>query len=216
MAPLLRFAFPSAPYACESFSRITENRDRSGVFLAHDLSACSVSHALDGFLLAKHRRFVSPDRHSWDFSPSELFPRVQPWRLPALVALLSLQQMPKQPLPPSGPSSARKSVGPARCFHRSASPMLSWGFLPFRAFTLPAVVPPSRNLLSNAVLLGAQSAIQKAAGLDKNFFVVAANHSHAQGSCCPTESQRSGRSACLSRVLPALMGFLAFRSPTRG
>lgn len=97
MAPLMRFALPSAPYACESISRITANRDRSGVFLALDLSAFSVSHALDGFLLAKHRRFVSPDRHSWDFSPSELFPRVQPWRLPALVALLSLQQMPKQP-----------------------------------------------------------------------------------------------------------------------
>jgi hypothetical protein len=90
MAPLMRFALPSAPHARESISRITENRDRSGVFLALDLSAFSVSHALDGFLLAKHRRFVSPDRHSWDFSPSELFPHVQPWRLPALVALMSL------------------------------------------------------------------------------------------------------------------------------
>lgn len=97
MAPLMRFVLPSAPHARESISRITANRDRSGVFLALDLSVFSVSHALDGFLLAKHRRFVSPDRHSWDFSPSELFPHVQPWRLPALVALLSLQQMPKQP-----------------------------------------------------------------------------------------------------------------------
>lgn len=81
MAPLMRFALPSAPHARESISRTTENRDRSRVFLALDLSAFSVSHALDGFLLAKHRRFVSPDRHSWDFSPSELFPHVQPWRL---------------------------------------------------------------------------------------------------------------------------------------
>lgn len=72
------------------------------------------------------------------------------------------------------------------------------------------------NLLSKTVLIGVQSTIRGAAGLDKNFFVVAANHSHAQESCCPTESQRAGRSACLSRVLPALLGSLASRQPTRG
>lgn len=52
--------------------------NRSRVFLAHDLSVFSVSHALDGFLLAEHHRFISPGRHSWDFPPSELFPLTQP------------------------------------------------------------------------------------------------------------------------------------------
>lgn len=78
MAPLMRFTVPPAPNACESFSQLTETVNRPRVFLAHDLSAFSVSHALDGFLLAKHRRFVSPGKHSWDFSPSELFPSAQP------------------------------------------------------------------------------------------------------------------------------------------
>jgi hypothetical protein len=116
---------------------------------------------------------------------------------------------------PSGPYSARESVGSARRFHR-AEPRCSLGAsTPFRAFTLPAVAPPSRRLLPKAVTKWRASTTNGTAELDRTFFVAAANHLHAQVSCCPTESQRAGKSACLSRVLPALLGFLASHRAAR-
>jgi hypothetical protein len=116
---------------------------------------------------------------------------------------------------PSGPYSARESVGSVRCFHRP-EPRCSLGASsPFRAFTLLAVAPPSRRLLSEAITDGVRARRRKRLSFTGAFFVAAANHLHAQVSRCPTESQRAGRSACLSRVLPALLGFLASHQATR-
>lgn len=156
MAPLLRFLLPTAPHASRVlFSDTAEAVNRTCACLTHDLSAYSVSHALDGFLLARHRRFISPDRHSWD-SPLQSF------------SLSRSRDAFRRSLPscryrggyrscsPSGPCSTRESVGRRRCFHRENDPDALLGLFPSRAFTLLAVAPPSRSLLSKTAALAAR------------------------------------------------------------
>lgn len=148
LAPFSATCFAS-PFLRASGSRL-ELRPRA--CLPRDLSASSVSHALDGFLLATHRRSVSPGRHSWDFRPSEPSPLVQPQRLSASVALLTL-------LPASRPVSRLQGLAPRESplvpsgvSAGLVTPLLSWasappGHSPFPPWRYPSAAPPLRRRL---------------------------------------------------------------------
>jgi hypothetical protein len=141
--------------SCESFSRCVVERvasQRLRAFAARRLSASGVSHPLDGFLLARPRRFVSPDWRSWGSLPSELFPPQQPCRLvgdlypPGVRGARTVARVVRlQGLAPlrSPLASSDVSIG-------SGASMLSWGCLPSRALSLSGAAPISRRLLPRA------------------------------------------------------------------
>jgi hypothetical protein len=187
MAPLLRFFLPTAPYASRVlFSDTAEAVNRTCAYLTHDLSAFSVSHALDGFLLAWHRRFVSPDRHSWD-SPLQscslsrsrgAFRRSLPScrlqeRLSLLLAFRALLHARIRWPPPVFPPGER--------------PRCSLG-----AFPLQGSHPPRGGTAFAAPPLQDRSiwppeGDASTVGLRRDFFAISADRERAQITCCPSE-----------------------------
>lgn len=93
-----------SPFLVVSRGRIRVAR-RPRSCLLHDLSAFRVSRPLGGLLLPPPRRSVSPDKRSWGYRPPELSPLTQPRRLPATLALLTLQPRTGTGRSPSGPCS---------------------------------------------------------------------------------------------------------------
>jgi len=151
--PRQRLSWGFVPYSAISsrspfFSGLLPTR-RPEDCLSSDVSACRVSHPLDGLLLLVPCRFISPDKHSRG-SPFKDFPSrvaVSPSSDPCLPVVQPSCVSASQS-PPSRLCSTRKSVGYPRRFRRLGAPILSWasalqGFLPSHrstAFTAPPLL----------------------------------------------------------------------------